>query len=67
MSHGQIQIVAGAIYSNDLAPKYEEHRKVTSLIGGFVQYEIVKGKRAGASGGSRGSKPASPGCSSPRR
>jgi hypothetical protein len=45
---GQIQI--GEVYSNDLTPRYLEHRKVIGFELGLVQYEIVHGKRTGSKG-----------------
>lgn len=50
MSYGRIEIQVGAVYSNELAGIWLEHRRVTGLQGGRVQFEIILGRRAGSSG-----------------
>ncbi|GEM_PF-6070950 len=50
MSHGKIAIEIGATYSNDLAEKYLEHRRVTGMASNRVQFLITRGRREGATG-----------------
>jgi len=50
MSHGFIRIEVGRVYSNDLTPRFLEHRRVVSLEGERVQYLITHGRRFGSTG-----------------
>ncbi len=47
---GEMRLIVGEVYSNDLQGVYEEHRRIDRIEGDHLFFKVVSGRRCGWDG-----------------